>query len=471
MFNYGHKEKIIDEIQTYFNKNVGSKTIDTTELAYSYKLYSYESLEKCINILKAYAVPFDTIDINGECITESGAIHNVKYRVNYILYNTSDQPVRVQTVNGKIAEALKPFGWYSHSHGGIQLQDKGFITPRLLNQMKETRLYETNHRYLCFSVDDYTLFKQISDENKLPSIAFNKPSETSYWGYLSCSETFCSHVYKELGINDDFVEDNICSPVSSRDYEQILDYLNIPYIVISDYHNELKIIDRIFPQKSKHNYRNDLGIVLRSSWEANIARILNYLNVEWEYEKQHFELPDNVLYLPDFFLPNNTILEIKGFWDSSSRIKVNAFKKAHPETVLLLVDSDMYPTLEKIYKDKINRWEDSLDNYRVSSDIISIVGMKFCASASILNDLTIGDKVFFIREPDNTYDPNAILALASNRSPIGHVSSDWTFILSSKMDLGMEYTGIITEISQKVIKASIKRSNPNAKIVHSILLD
>lgn len=54
------------------------------------------------------------------------------------------------------------------------------------------------------------------------------------------------------------------------------------------------------------------GYRFRSRLEARWAVFLDHMNVEWEYEKEGYELPSG-RYLPDFFLPRlNCWLEIKG---------------------------------------------------------------------------------------------------------------------------------------------------------------
>jgi len=44
-------------------------------------------------------------------------------------------------------------------------------------------------------------------------------------------------------------------------------------------------------QHTKTGYREDLGLVLRSNWEANFARILNAYKIKWEFEPTVFAFP------------------------------------------------------------------------------------------------------------------------------------------------------------------------------------
>lgn len=211
--------------------------------------------------------------------------------------------------------------------------------------------------------------------------------------------------------------------------------------------------------------RTDLQQLFRSSWEANIARILNYKGISWEYEKKMFTMEDNTMYLPDFFLEDDIILEVKGYWDADSRKKVTTFQKENPNIRLMILDADMYFTLGHIFKQFIPEWENE-EAWKSYSETIPLVGMKFCASSATINALEIGDTVLFKREPDNKYDKYAILATTEQGTPIGHVGSDWSFIYASKMDIGMEYVATIKEKSAKVIKVKICRKNTDKEIIY-----
>jgi hypothetical protein len=72
----------------------------------------------------------------------------------------------------------------------------------------------------------------------------------------------------------------------------------------------------------KGSFREDLQHYVRSSWEANFARILRYFKEPYEYEKHRFDL-GNCFYIPDFYLPKQDIFyEIKGFIYEKARRKL-----------------------------------------------------------------------------------------------------------------------------------------------------
>lgn len=105
-------------------------------------------------------------------------------------------------------------------------------------------------------------------------------------------------------------------------------------------------------------YRNDLDCYFRSSWEANYARIMNYLGISWQYEPETFPMcidGQETSYLPDFFIPEeNKYVEVKGYWRNDlSKKKYENFSKCHN---IELVDPPIYNDLKKRYSDLV-LWE------------------------------------------------------------------------------------------------------------------
>ena len=206
--------------------------------------------------------------------------------------------------------------------------------------------------------------------------------------------------------------------------------------------------------------------MVRSSWEANVARIFRKIGIHYDYEREYYAMGDDIYYVPDFFLPNNIIVEVKGFWDADSRNKVAAMQKNHPEFTILPVDYDMYESLRLRYAPQIPEWEDNIKT-KIESEDVSIVGMKFCANKETLHRLSTGDTLFFEREPNNSFDKNAILVKTEAGEPVGHVSGDWTSVYAPKMDVGMTYRVIVTSIQPRVIHVEVKRDNSDKEILYS----
>ena len=211
-------------------------------------------------------------------------------------------------------------------------------------------------------------------------------------------------------------------------------------------------------------YRLDLRRTVRSSWEANVTRILNALNVPYEYERESYKVGED-FYLPDFFLANNTILEVKGFWDNESRKKIAGLQKEHPEFKILPVDSDMYESLKNKFANNVSNWEEC-GAHKPTAEKVAIVGMKFCADKVTISRLSKGHSLTFKREPDNQFDRNAILVQTEDGKPIGHLSGDWAAVYAPKMDCGMKYSATVFDIQPKVIIAKMWRTNTEEEVLY-----
>jgi len=105
------------------------------------------------------------------------------------------------------------------------------------------------------------------------------------------------------------------------------------------------------PPHSKAGFRKDLNHYVRSSWEANFARILKYLNIYYEYEKYTFFLKNGHSYTPDFYIPNkNKFYEIKGYARNN---KYLSFIKENPNIKIVIINEKFYNKLIKLFSNKI----------------------------------------------------------------------------------------------------------------------
>lgn len=108
---------------------------------------------------------------------------------------------------------------------------------------------------------------------------------------------------------------------------------------------------------AKRGFREDLGCYFRSSWEANFARYLNFIQKIWLYEPKQFVLSNGRTYTPDFFVPNeNVYYEIKGAWVGKAKEKTELVIKEH-KINLVIVEKGFYEKISKEYSEKIPNWE------------------------------------------------------------------------------------------------------------------
>jgi hypothetical protein len=86
------------------------------------------------------------------------------------------------------------------------------------------------------------------------------------------------------------------------------------------------------------------GTYFRSSWEVNMAKILDKNNIIWIYEPQRF-FYENFTYLPDFYLPYyNLYLEVKG-WLGRNKNDINKMNKFKESNRLLLINLEIYKNI------------------------------------------------------------------------------------------------------------------------------
>ena len=111
--------------------------------------------------------------------------------------------------------------------------------------------------------------------------------------------------------------------------------------------------------RGKAGIRKDISktIYFYSRWEANIARLFNYLGIKWIYQPRTFDLGSQN-YTPDFYLPDySTYIEVKNFLWKYSKIRDRKFRKLYPDINLILLLKKDYLELEKKYSHLIKNWE------------------------------------------------------------------------------------------------------------------
>jgi len=128
--------------------------------------------------------------------------------------------------------------------------------------------------------------------------------------------------------------------------------------------------------RTKAGIRKDLGIYMRSNWEANYARILNFENKKWYYEKNTFNLKTEKEgtkdYIIDFTIKGGFV-EVKGWLDKQSKKTLKMFKECYPEefnkTTLVINkrDDKTHKWLKRLgvmnfifYRDLRNKYRDKI---------------------------------------------------------------------------------------------------------------
>lgn len=123
--------------------------------------------------------------------------------------------------------------------------------------------------------------------------------------------------------------------------------------------------------RGKGGRREDLGgLYVRSRWEANWARYLNWLKglgeiQEWAYEPDTFEFvgirKGTRFYTPDFRVINKDgskeYHEVKGWLTGIGKTKLKRMAKYHPDVKIVLVDKSYYKSVAKKVAGCIPNWE------------------------------------------------------------------------------------------------------------------
>jgi len=126
----------------------------------------------------------------------------------------------------------------------------------------------------------------------------------------------------------------------------------------------MKVIGKIYggiPHEPKFRgafIRKDLNRYTRSSWEANLIRIFNYLKIEFDYEPAKFYFSNGLSYIPDFYLPSLDLwIEVKGYFKEFDLLKLKTMYNEYPNENVKVLDVDGYRFLSDKYSSKIPNWE------------------------------------------------------------------------------------------------------------------
>ena len=91
------------------------------------------------------------------------------------------------------------------------------------------------------------------------------------------------------------------------------------------------------------------GQKLQGTWELNIAKKLDEMNIDWYKPKiskdvWSYELDgQQKSYTPDLYLKEQNIyLEIKGYWWRDDKRKMEAIKQQHPDKKILIIEKEEY---------------------------------------------------------------------------------------------------------------------------------
>lgn len=157
-------------------------------------------------------------------------------------------------------------------------------------------------------------------------------------------------------------------------------------------------------------FRPDIGHNANSTYEANIYRIFQKEKKNYKRETENIfpiVFPDQSIHnyiidicdIDGLFAAPGTFIEIKGYMDERSLLKINCFKRQYPQYNLIIIGNKYqknyqpdidYRQLENKYKVQIPLWETSHDNIKTNPQ-------KWSIDNTIQND-TAPSSIFYCPE-------------------------------------------------------------------------
>lgn len=238
--------------------------------------------------------------------------------------------------------------------------------------------------------------------------------------------------------------------------------------VVNDDSNVTK--DSVVQVKSKKIKREDLNCKFRTSWESNIARVLNYCGIHWQYEPEYFPLDLNNTYttitphyLPDFILSDGTIIEVKQSWDNRNVEKMHIVLSQMNERKIVIIDGDYYRCIQKKFSGRIKEWE--FDDEIRTTYQIHIVGIGKPERKEFVKHLVQGDELLVELSKDNTL----ILVKDTNGNVIGNVSKSYASIFLPKILAGFKYSARLKTKSSNDLVAEFILENTDYVVIPDVI--
>lgn len=94
------------------------------------------------------------------------------------------------------------------------------------------------------------------------------------------------------------------------------------------------------------------GVKLQGTWELNLAKKFDELNIKWCKLKLRKDIIKYSLnnktrsYTPDFYLEDYKLfVEVKGYWWGDDKLKMDAVIEQYPNYKFLIIENDQYKAL------------------------------------------------------------------------------------------------------------------------------
>ena len=124
------------------------------------------------------------------------------------------------------------------------------------------------------------------------------------------------------------------------------------------------------------------------------------------------------------------------------------------ENILSAVERETSNRSNAMQPAKLMRMTESI----TSGVEVLVVGIKF--HRGHLDGITQSDDVELRREPNNTYDPNAIQVKLQNGEVLGYLIKEFAAVLAEQMDAGSSFKAEVSRIVRDKIYVSVTSANP-----------
>jgi single-stranded-DNA-specific exonuclease len=89
---------------------------------------------------------------------------------------------------------------------------------------------------------------------------------------------------------------------------------------------------------------------------------------------------------------------------------------------------------------------DKKENF-MNSFFTKLAGVTFEGRQNVIRTLTVGQTLYFVREPDNKYDQNAINVKTEDGRSVGFIAKDKNFQLAYDLDHGKKFGVVVAGVT------------------------
>lgn len=130
---------------------------------------------------------------------------------------------------------------------------------------------------------------------------------------------------------------------------KVLEGIFVPNIMSKEARRKLSVDQSIRNRGGKCKWFEYNGQKVQGTWELNVAKKLDEMNIKWKKLSSKKDVIGYVLngkeksYTPDFYLEEYKLyLEIKGYWWGNDKEKMQAVREQAPEKNILIIEKEQY---------------------------------------------------------------------------------------------------------------------------------